>query len=128
MRQSEVRRAPRTSSTGVSLREIGPEPTGNALDLMINGTVQLLINTPMGKHTQSDDYSLRQMAIAQKIPYTTTLSAANAATDAILALRSRRPSVRPIQEWHAIVRGEGEWGTGNGERSLVATPAAPVAE
>jgi carbamoyl-phosphate synthase large subunit len=79
----------------------------NAIDLMINGEVQLLINTPMGKHTQHDDYSLRQMAIAQKIPYTTTLSAASAASDAILALRSRRQDVRPIQEWHELVRDAG---------------------
>jgi carbamoyl-phosphate synthase large subunit len=88
----------------------------NAIDLMINGDVQLLINTPMGKHTQGDDYSLRQMAIAQKIPYTTTLSAANAASDAILALRSRRPTVRPIQEWHQLVRREAEREAGAGSR------------
>jgi carbamoyl-phosphate synthase large subunit len=90
----------------------------NALDLMINGDVQLLINTPMGKHTQGDDYSLRQMAIAQKIPYTTTLSAANAATDAILALRSRRPTVRPIQEWHEKVRAA-ERDAGRGTRDAI---------
>jgi carbamoyl-phosphate synthase large subunit len=85
----------------------------NAIDLMINHEVHLLINTPMGKHTQPDDYSLRQMAIAQKIPYTTTLSAAAAASDAILALRSRRPSVRPIQEWHELARRDAALGNGD---------------
>jgi carbamoyl-phosphate synthase large subunit len=97
----------------------------NAIDLMINGEVQLLINTPMGKHTQGDDYSLRQIAIAQKIPYTTTLSAANAATDAILALRSRRPTVRPIQEWHELVKRDS--GLGTRDSAAVEVASSPAA-
>ena len=43
--------------------------------------------------------TLRQAAIRHRIAYTTTLSAASAASDAILSLRSRRPSVRSLQEW-----------------------------
>jgi len=39
-------------------------------------------------------------AIAQRVSYTTTMSAATAACDAILALRSRTASVRSLQEWH----------------------------
>src|SRR5687768_16498145 len=73
----------------------------NGIDLMVNGEVQLLINTPLGKHAQHDDYLLRRTAIAQRVSYTTTMSAATAACDAILALRSRRASVRSLQEWHA---------------------------
>ena len=45
------------------------------------------------------DYRLRQAAIRQRIAYTTTMSAASAASDAILSLRSRRPTVRSLQEW-----------------------------
>jgi carbamoyl-phosphate synthase large subunit len=71
----------------------------NCLDLLVNHDMQLLINTPMGKHAQEDDYVLRQAAIVNRVSYTTTMSAANAACDAILSLRSRRPSVRSIQEW-----------------------------
>ncbi|MGH7696344.1 MAG: carbamoyl-phosphate synthase large subunit, partial [Gemmatimonadaceae bacterium] len=73
----------------------------NVTDLMLNGEVQLLINTPLGKHAQADDYSMRQTAISSRISYTTTLSAARAASDAILALRSRQPSVKALQDWHA---------------------------
>ncbi|GAC1477654.1 MAG: carbamoyl-phosphate synthase large subunit [Gemmatimonadaceae bacterium] len=76
----------------------------NCFDLIVNGDVQMLINTPLGKHAQRDDYTLRQAAIRYKVPYTTTLSAAAAACDAILALRSRKPSVRSLQEWHALLR------------------------
>jgi carbamoyl-phosphate synthase large subunit len=75
----------------------------NGLDLIVNGDVRLLINTPLGKHAQVDDYRLRQAAIARRVPYTTTLSAANAACDAILSLRSRAPRVRSLQEWHAVL-------------------------
>ncbi len=72
----------------------------HGVDLMVNGEVQLLINTPLGKHAQHDDYMLRQTAIAKKVSYTTTMSAAGAACDAILSLRSRAPSVMSLQEWH----------------------------
>jgi carbamoyl-phosphate synthase large subunit len=73
----------------------------HGIDLILNGDVQMLINTPFGKHAQQDDYTLRQAAIAHGVAYTTTLSAASAACDAILSLRSRTPAVQSIQEWHA---------------------------
>ena len=75
----------------------------NGVDMMLNGDVQLLINTPLGKESQRDDYTMRQAAIATRVAYTTTLSAANAACDAILSLRSRAPSVLSLQEWHARI-------------------------
>ncbi len=71
----------------------------NCLDMILNGEVQLLVNTPLGKHAQWDDYTLRQAAIRNRVAYTTTLSAASAASDAILSLRSRKSSVRSLQEW-----------------------------
>ncbi len=89
-------------SRGVPVRSVFKLHEGrpNGLDLIVNGEVQLLINTPLGKHAQVDDYTLRQAAIARRVPYTTTLSAASAASDAILSLRSRAVSVRSLQEWH----------------------------
>jgi carbamoyl-phosphate synthase large subunit len=41
---------------------------------------------------------IRRAAITRAVPYTTTLSAAAAAADAIIALRSRRLTVRSLQE------------------------------
>jgi carbamoyl-phosphate synthase large subunit len=76
----------------------------NAIDLLVSGQIQLLINTPLGKLTQQDDYAIRQAALQHRIPYTTTLSAAAAACDAIIAMRSRAGDVRPLQEWHALAR------------------------
>jgi carbamoyl-phosphate synthase large subunit len=71
----------------------------NCHDMILNGDVQLLVNTPLGKHAQYDDYTLRQAAIRNRVAYTTTLSAASAACDAILSLRSRKSAVRSLQEW-----------------------------
>ena len=72
----------------------------NAIDLLVSGDIQLLINTPLGKFTQQDDYAIRRAALVHRIPYTTTMSAASAACDAIIALRSRTGSVRSLQAWH----------------------------
>ncbi|MEP6744831.1 MAG: carbamoyl-phosphate synthase large subunit, partial [Gemmatimonadota bacterium] len=76
----------------------------NAIDLLRSGRIQLLINTPLGKLTQQDDYLIRQAALQQRLPYTTTLSAASAACDAIIALRNRAHTVRSLQEWYEIAR------------------------
>ncbi|MFN2400319.1 MAG: carbamoyl-phosphate synthase large subunit [Gemmatimonadaceae bacterium] len=76
----------------------------HCIDMIVNGEVQLLVNTPLGKHSQHDDYSMRQAAVARRIPYTTTLSAASAACEAILSLRFRPPRVRSLQEWHEATR------------------------
>ncbi|HUF64554.1 MAG TPA: carbamoyl-phosphate synthase large subunit [Gemmatimonadaceae bacterium] len=75
----------------------------HAIDLIVNHQIQLLVNTPEGKHAQRDDYTMRQAAIAHRVPYTTTLSAAEAAGDAVTELRKHGPGVRPLQEWHADI-------------------------
>ena len=77
----------------------------NCMDMIVNGEVQLLVNTPFGKHSLRDDYTLRQAAIRHRVAYTTTLSAASAASDAILSLRSRTSTVRSLQEWQADIHG-----------------------
>ncbi|HET9386526.1 MAG TPA: carbamoyl-phosphate synthase large subunit [Gemmatimonadales bacterium] len=78
----------------------------NAIDLIVSGEIHLLINTPLGKFTQVDDYAIRRAALVHRVPYTTTMSAASAACDAIIALRSRTGSVRSLQEWHERANGE----------------------
>ena len=76
----------------------------NIVDKIVSGEVQLLINTPLGKLTQQDDYIMRRAALQHRVPYTTTMSAAAAACDAIIAMRSRTGSVRSLQEWHEMAR------------------------
>jgi carbamoyl-phosphate synthase large subunit len=71
----------------------------HGVDLIVNREVHLLINTPLGKRSQQDDYTLRQAAIANHVPYTTTLSGARAACDAIKSMREEPSAVRSLQEW-----------------------------
>jgi acetyltransferase-like isoleucine patch superfamily enzyme len=79
------------------------EGSPHGVDLIVNGEVQLLVNTPVGKHAQQDDERLRMAAIANRVPYTTTLSAASAAVAAIAARREQEPAVRSLQEWHLLL-------------------------
>jgi carbamoyl-phosphate synthase large subunit len=76
----------------------------NAVDLMKNDAVQLLINTPLGMRALRDDDTLRQVAIARRVAYTTTLSAAAAAADAIESMQVTALGVKSIQEWQAEIR------------------------
>ena len=68
------------------------------VDQIVSGEVAMLINTPMGKKSQYDDYAMRRAAITHNIPYFTTMSATSAACDALIALRSRTYTVRTLQE------------------------------
>jgi carbamoyl-phosphate synthase large subunit len=68
------------------------------VDLIVSDQVALLINTPLGKRSQYDDYAMRRAAITYGVPYLTTMSATGAACDALIALRSRTHQVRSLQE------------------------------
>jgi carbamoyl-phosphate synthase large subunit len=86
----------------------------NLVDAIISGEIDLLINTPLGKKSQHDDYALRRAAIGHRTPYCTTMSAASAASDAIIALRSLSRQVRSLQERYAaaLVNERGMVGVG----------------
>jgi carbamoyl-phosphate synthase large subunit len=85
---------------GVMARHIYKVNEGrpHIVDAIVSGEVDLLINTPLGKKSQFDDYAMRRAAIAHNIPYLTTMSATSAACDALLALKTRRHEVKSIQE------------------------------
>jgi carbamoyl-phosphate synthase large subunit len=74
------------------------------VDKIMSGEVQLLVNTPLGKKSQYDDYAMRRAAIAYKVPYLTTMSATSAACDALIALRTRTHQVKSLQERVARAR------------------------
>jgi carbamoyl-phosphate synthase large subunit len=74
------------------------------VDLIVSGDVKLLINTPLGKKSQYDDYAMRRAAITYGVPYLTTMSATNAACDALIAMHTRKHSVRTVQERIADAR------------------------
>ena len=59
----------------------------NMLDLITNGEVDLIINTPIGRERQWDDSYLRKTAIKKKVPYMTTIAAAKATISGIKAMK-----------------------------------------
>ena len=75
----------------------------NIADAIVNGEIQLVINTPKGKIGQADDSYIRTTAIKRKVPYITTLAAAHAAAKGIAAYRHGRGQVKSLQEYHAAI-------------------------
>ncbi|MFH1259551.1 MAG: carbamoyl-phosphate synthase large subunit [Elusimicrobiota bacterium] len=70
------------------------------VDILKNRQVNLIINTPSGKKSRSHGYTIRRTAIIHNISIITTLSAAQAAVEAIRALRKGKLAVKPIQEYY----------------------------
>ena len=61
----------------------------NVLDYMIDGNLQLVINTPSGKGARTDEGRIRAAAVSHGVPCITTLEGADAAVGAMEALRQR---------------------------------------
>ncbi|HEY3490700.1 MAG TPA: carbamoyl-phosphate synthase large subunit [Candidatus Deferrimicrobiaceae bacterium] len=70
-------------------------------DLIKNGEIALVINTPVGAQSKADSYYIRRTALVYGIPYFTTMAAAKAASQAILDLIRADLTVRSLQEYHA---------------------------
>ena len=77
----------------------------NLQDLIVNGEVQMIINTPAGKESAYDDSYVRRSAIKAKIPYITTIAAGKAAAEGIL-YEQKHPAkrVESLQDWHSEIR------------------------
>ncbi len=77
----------------------------NILDLITNGKIDLIINTPIGKDRNADDSYLRKAAIKKKVPYMTTMAAAKATVSGIQSLK--KPGcgeVKSLQELHSEIK------------------------
>jgi len=75
----------------------------NITDGIVNGEIQLVINTPAGKLSQYDDSYIRKTAIKYKVPYITTLAAAAAAAKGIAAYRQHGSGVKSLQSYHSEI-------------------------
>ncbi|GLH71774.1 carbamoyl-phosphate synthase (glutamine-hydrolyzing) [Geothrix limicola] len=85
-------------AVGIKVRKIFKVNEGrpNAVDLLKNGEVQWVINTPLGRDAFFDESAIRREALRLKIPCLTNLSAALAACEAVETLRGEM-KVRAIQ-------------------------------
>ena len=75
------------------------------LDLITNGKLDLIINTPIGKESAWDDSYLRKAAIKKKVPYITTMAAARATVSGIKSMKMQGcGEVRSLQELHKMIK------------------------
>ncbi|MCI8725007.1 MAG: carbamoyl-phosphate synthase large subunit [Hungatella sp.] len=73
----------------------------NILDMITNGDIQLIVNSPSGKESVHDDSYLRKSAIKAKIPYMTTMAAAKATAKGIRYVKEHgQGQVKSLQELH----------------------------
>ena len=88
---------------GDTIAKIG-EGRPDVLDFIKNREVNLIINTPSGRRdARADDCRIRQAAIKYRVPYLTTLAAAQAAVEGIGAAMSGSGEVRSLQSYHASI-------------------------
>ncbi|NJN53735.1 MAG: hypothetical protein HC804_02625 [Anaerolineae bacterium] len=71
------------------------------MDVIKNGEIHLLINTPLGQQAYADQSAMYAAAIRHNVPLITTLSAAQAAVSGIRALREKDLQVRSLQMHHS---------------------------
>jgi carbamoyl-phosphate synthase large subunit len=72
----------------------------NIVDSIVNGEIDLIINTTLGKQSIRNSFSIRRNAIDRQIPYVTTIRGAMAVAKAIEALKQRNLGVKPIQLYY----------------------------
>ena len=73
----------------------------NVIDMMKNGEIHFIINTPSTHESRADEVLIRSTAIAQKISHATNLAAAEASVKAMRSLKTMEFQVKSIQEFHA---------------------------
>jgi carbamoyl-phosphate synthase large subunit len=73
----------------------------NVVDMIKNGEMQFIINTPAGKQPRQDEVVIRSMAVANRIPIMTTLRAAAASVAAIASIANSPLTVKSLQEHHS---------------------------
>ncbi len=77
----------------------------NVLDLITNGKIDLIVNSPVGKDSVHDDSYLRKAAIKGRIPYMTTIAGARATAKGILYVQKNgNADVKSLQQLHSEVK------------------------
>jgi carbamoyl-phosphate synthase large subunit len=92
-------------SLGVAAREVNKVSEGrpHVVDLIEQGEIAFVVNTPYGRGARSDGHEIRQAALQRGIPCITTLAGASAAVSAIEAAQRPRVTVRCLQDMHAHI-------------------------
>ncbi len=94
------------SAAGVPVTKVKKlyEGRPNVADMITNGEVQMVINSPVGKDSVNDDSYLRKAAIKAKIPYITTIAAAKATAEGIHYVKTHEGGeLKSLQELHSEI-------------------------
>ena len=98
-----------TGGTAAALTDAGVQVTRlfkitegrpHVLDMIKNGEIHFIINTPSGKNPREDEVKIRSGAVANRIPIMTTLRAAEASVQGIRSLQKIGLRVKPLQDYH----------------------------
>jgi carbamoyl-phosphate synthase large subunit len=91
------------TSSGVPVTRVHKIREGrpHVLDLVTNGEIHFIINSPSGKIPREDEVRIRNASLARKIPIMTTIRAAQAGVNGIRSLQRSNLRVRTLQEYHA---------------------------
>jgi len=84
------------------LYKLAEQKRPNVIDMMKNGDIDFIINTPSGHEAREDEIKIRSSAVQHKISHCTNLSAAEASVKAIRSLQDREFTVTPLQEHHKL--------------------------
>ncbi|MBC8148063.1 MAG: carbamoyl-phosphate synthase large subunit, partial [Verrucomicrobiaceae bacterium] len=85
------------------LYKLAEQKRPNVIDMMKNGDIDFIINTPSGHEAREDEVKIRSSAVQHKISHCTNLSAAEASVKAIRSLQDREFTVTPLQEHHNLI-------------------------
>lgn len=88
------------------LNKISDDVRPNILDLVKNGEISMIINTPDGASPRADDIKIRREAVNHRICIMTTLTGAAAAAAGIRALKNQPVEVRALQDYKRLLEGE----------------------
>jgi carbamoyl-phosphate synthase large subunit len=95
------------SNAGIPVKKVKKlyEGRPNILDMITNGDIDLIINSPVGKDSVHDDSYLRKAAIKGKIPYMTTIAAAKATADGIHYVKTHSTGeIKSLQTLHSEIK------------------------
>lgn len=76
------------------------EGSPNVIDLLRQGEIRLIVNTPVDKQSRQDHYQIMRAAVDYSVPYITTVQAAYAAAMAIEAIKKEKITIEPLSHYH----------------------------
>jgi carbamoyl-phosphate synthase large subunit len=89
-------------NSGLEVRFVNKVSEGrpHIVDMIKNGEINLIINTPRGRNPKLDEVAIRANAVSYKIPYTTTISGAQAVVNAIESMKRGNLHVKALQDYY----------------------------